>query len=73
VALAIANPVVGIGSFIAQMLFKDPLSKLFSFEYKVTGTWSDPSVKKIETQNTGRPSGPGNLFEDMENEITKHF
>jgi uncharacterized protein (TIGR02099 family) len=73
VALAIANPVVGIGSFIAQMLFKDPLSKLFSFEYKVTGTWSDPSVKKIETQNTGRPSGSENLFEDMENEITKHF
>jgi uncharacterized protein (TIGR02099 family) len=73
VALAIANPVVGIGSFIAQMLFKDPLSKLFSFEYKVTGTWSEPSVKKIELQNSDKAGSGGNLFEDMENEITKHF
>lgn len=28
--------------------FKEPLSKLFSFEYQVTGTWSDPVVSKIK-------------------------
>ena len=48
VALAVANPIVGIGSFLAQLIFKDPLSKLFSFEYQVTGTWSDPIVTKIK-------------------------
>lgn len=48
IALAIANPIAGIGSFLAQLIFKDPLSKLFSFEYSVTGTWSDPVVKKLE-------------------------
>ena len=48
VALAVANPIVGIGSFLAQLIFKDPLSKLFSFEYQVTGTWSDPVVTKIK-------------------------
>ena len=47
VALAVANPIVGIG-FLAQLIFKDPLSKLFSFEYQVTGTWSDPVVSKIK-------------------------
>ena len=50
IALAVANPIVGVGSFIAQLLFKNPLSKLFSFEYHVTGTWSDPIVQKIERQ-----------------------
>lgn len=49
VALAVANPIVGIGSFLAQLIFKDPLSKLFSFEYSVTGTWSDPIVKKVSS------------------------
>lgn len=49
VALAVANPIVGIGSFLAQLIFKDPLSKLFSFEYQVTGTWSDPVVKKVSS------------------------
>lgn len=48
VALAVANSIVGIGSFLAQLIFKDPLSKLFSFEYQVTGTWSDPVVTKIK-------------------------
>ncbi len=48
IALAVANPIAGIGSFIAQLVLKDPLSKMFSFQYSVTGTWSDPIVKKIE-------------------------
>ncbi|MCD7989616.1 MAG: TIGR02099 family protein, partial [Klebsiella quasipneumoniae] len=52
IALAIANPIAGLGSFLAQMIFKDPLSKMFSFEYSVTGTWSDPIVKKIEKKHT---------------------
>lgn len=48
IALAIANPIAGIGSFLAQLIFKDPLSKLFSFEYNVTGTWADPIVTKVD-------------------------
>lgn len=49
IALAIANPIAGIGSFLAQLIFKDPLSKLFSFEYNVTGTWADPIVTKVDS------------------------
>ncbi len=48
IALTIANPIAGIGSFLAQLVLKDPLSKLFSFEYHVTGTWSDPVVTKVQ-------------------------
>lgn len=42
-----AGPVVGIGSLIANKVLGNPLDKLVSFEYNVTGTWSDPSVVKV--------------------------
>lgn len=45
---AVVNPAIGLGTFLAQMLLRDPLSKLFSVEYAVTGTWSEPVVKRIE-------------------------
>ncbi|MCA3220255.1 MAG: TIGR02099 family protein [Burkholderiales bacterium] len=44
----LANPAIGIGTFVAQLLLRDPLSKAFSFEYDVTGTWSDPQVRRRE-------------------------
>jgi uncharacterized protein (TIGR02099 family) len=40
----LANPAIGLGTFIAQLILKDPLSKAFSFEYDVTGRWSAPQV-----------------------------
>lgn len=42
-----AGPAVGIGAFIANKLLREPLDKLVSFEYNVTGTWADPSVTKV--------------------------
>jgi uncharacterized protein YhdP len=33
---------------VAQLLLRDPLSKAFSFEYDVTGTWSEPQVRRRE-------------------------
>jgi len=44
----LANPAIGLGTFLAQLLLRDPLSKAFSFEYDVTGTWVDPQVKRRE-------------------------
>ncbi len=42
-----AGPVVGIGSLIVNKVLGDPLDKLVSFEYNVSGTWSNPSVVKL--------------------------
>lgn len=44
----LANPAIGLGTFLAQLVLRDPLSKAFSFEYDVTGSWSDPQVKRRE-------------------------
>jgi uncharacterized protein (TIGR02099 family) len=44
----IGGPVAGVAAFLAQKVLKDPLEQLVSFEYNVTGTWSDPQVSKVE-------------------------
>lgn len=41
---AVANPAVGLGSFLAQLALRKPLQELFSYEYEVTGSWADPSA-----------------------------
>ncbi len=58
----LANPAIGLGTFIAQLLLRDPLSKAFSFEYDVTGSWRDPVVKRRERVvpgATGQTALPG--------------
>ncbi len=42
-----AGPAVGIGTFILNKVLGNPLDKLVSFEYNVSGTWSDPNVVKV--------------------------
>jgi len=42
-----AGPVVGLGSLIVNKILGNPLDKLVSFEYNVSGTWSDPRVIKV--------------------------
>ncbi len=41
------NPVIGVGTFLAQLFLRDPLMKAFTFEYRVTGPWKDPVVKRL--------------------------
>jgi len=51
------NPVIGLGTFLAQLFLRDPLMKAFTFEYQITGPWKDPVVTKLGTKNetaTGR-------------------
>ena len=41
------SPVVGIGSLIVNKVLGNPLDKLASFEYNVSGLWSDPDVVRV--------------------------
>ncbi|MFO1310555.1 MAG: YhdP family protein [Burkholderiales bacterium] len=51
-ALFIANPIVGAavgaGTLLAQKLLNDPLDQIFSYDYRVTGPWTDPLVVRAE-------------------------
>jgi len=42
-----AGPAVGLGTLLLSKVLGDPLDKLASFEYNVSGTWSDPDVVKV--------------------------
>lgn len=53
---ALVNPAVGLGSFIAQYILRDPLRQALAYEYKVTGAWDDPQVKALPR----RPVSPSN-------------
>ena len=63
--LFLANPLVGAavgaGSLLAQKMLEDPVEQMFSYEYRITGGWSDPVVTRgsaetaIITQEKGTP------------------
>jgi uncharacterized protein YhdP len=58
-ALFIANPLVGAavgaGTLLAQKVLKDPFEQLFSYEYAVTGGWSDPIVERVSGRTASLP------------------
>ncbi len=41
---AIANPAIGLGTFLAQFVLRQPLQQLLSYEYRISGSWADPQV-----------------------------
>ncbi len=58
VGAMLANPVAGAVAWAAQKLLSDPLDQAFSFDYAVSGSWSDPKVDKLgdkpkSTNSTG--------------------
>lgn len=57
---AIANPVAGVATLLAQKVFKDPIEKFFAYEYGVSGTWSDPQVVKLAAARP-LPSAPADI------------
>lgn len=59
VATAI-NPVVGLGSFLAQMFLRGPLMQAATQEFRIDGTWADPRVERIPPR---RPSATGDKGE----------
>lgn len=42
------NPVVGIGAFITQLLFKAPLAKAMTVQYQLTGPWDQFETEEIK-------------------------
>jgi len=41
------NPAIGLSTFLAQLILKQPLSRVNSQEFLIDGTWSDPKVTKV--------------------------
>lgn len=46
----LGGPAVGLTALLLQKVLKDPLGQIASYEYLVTGTWTDPKVTKAIKQ-----------------------
>ena len=44
------NPAIGLGSFLAQFLLRQPLQSAGTQQFRVTGSWADPQVAKVERE-----------------------
>ncbi len=55
--LLLANPIIGAavaaGSLLAQKVLQDPIEQIFSYEYVISGSWSDPVVERSGRQPAG--------------------
>jgi uncharacterized protein (TIGR02099 family) len=48
VLASIINPVVGLSTFLAQLILRGPLVNAATQEFTVDGTWLEPRVTKVE-------------------------
>ncbi|MGC1441805.1 MAG: YhdP family protein [Burkholderiaceae bacterium] len=44
---ALANPAIGLGTLLAQIILDKPLKEIFGHEFLVTGPWSAPNVAEV--------------------------
>lgn len=54
-ALAV-NPVIGLGSYLAQLFLAQPMMRALTYEMQVTGPWKAPVITKLETARPDKPA-----------------
>jgi uncharacterized protein (TIGR02099 family) len=57
-AYSLVNPAIGLGTFLAQLLMREPMMQAGTREFHVTGDWADPKVERIERAAAAPPSNP---------------
>ena len=62
-ALAV-NPVIGLGSFLAQLFLREPLMKAFTNEYAITGPWKQPVVAKLDRKTGAAKEAESSALSD---------
>jgi uncharacterized protein (TIGR02099 family) len=43
----VGGPIAGVAAYLAQQVLRDPFGKLVTYEFGVTGSWSDPVVRRL--------------------------
>ena len=59
IGTALINPIAGAAALVASTVLQNPLGRLFSYRYHVTGSWSDPKVEKVGEFVEEVPPGTG--------------
>ena len=51
------NPAIGLGTFLAQYFLRKPLMAASTREFRITGSWDDPKVERVERSVVGDAAG----------------
>ena len=46
--LATLNPIVGLAVYLGQKVLQNPVERIFSYRYVISGTWDNPQVAKMD-------------------------
>lgn len=57
--VGLINPIVGLATLIAGRMMKNPLGKLFAYDYRIDGTWADPKIEKLQAETAQQAVEPG--------------
>jgi len=52
------NPVIGLGSYLAQLFLRAPVMKALTYQMQVTGPWKSPTITKIDNPPDRPPERP---------------
>jgi uncharacterized protein YhdP len=42
------NPVIGLGSYLAQLFLRAPVMKALTYQMRITGPWKSPTIIKLD-------------------------
>jgi uncharacterized protein (TIGR02099 family) len=48
------NPIIGLGSYLAQLFLRAPVMKALTYQMRITGPWKAPVITKLD-RGTGLP------------------
>jgi uncharacterized protein YhdP len=57
-AYILVNPAIGVGTFVANYLFRKPLQAALTNVYEVSGSWADPKVEPVKMESRTPAAGP---------------
>jgi uncharacterized protein YhdP len=57
-AVGVLNPLAGVAAYLAQKFLRDPVEKIFSYDYEITGPWADPKIERAGSQASPADKAP---------------
>ncbi|MDR2614779.1 MAG: TIGR02099 family protein, partial [Candidatus Accumulibacter sp.] len=59
--MAMVHPAAGVATWLANQVLRNPLGTMFAYDYRITGTWDDPIIEKLDASAAETPAPAGDL------------
>jgi uncharacterized protein YhdP len=69
IGVTVANPAAGAVAYVAQRVLGDPIGRVFSSDYRITGSWADPVVEKTGSTLQTQATEPGEGSEGNQKKV----